>query len=82
MSSKSWFDPVKGYSLLDQMTGGESEHIHCGVCECPVNLMLGPVIRTLLLDRMSIQLQFTLGKNCASPLVDSCEGILLMVRCT
>jgi len=20
MSSKSWFDPVKGYSLLDQMT--------------------------------------------------------------
>jgi hypothetical protein len=34
-----------------------------GVCECPVNLMLGPVIRTPLLDRMSNQLQFTLGNT-------------------
>ena len=33
------------------------------VCECPVNLMLGPVIRTPLLDWMSIQLQFTLGNT-------------------
>ena len=32
----------------------------CGGCECPVNLILGPVIRTPLLDQMSIQLQFTL----------------------
>ena len=56
MSSKNWFGPVKGYSLLDQMT-------QCGVCECPVNLMLGPVICIPLLDRMSIQHQFTLANT-------------------
>jgi hypothetical protein len=53
MSSKRLF--ITGPNDLS-----ESEHILCGVCECPVNLMLGPVIRTPLLDRMSIQLQFTL----------------------
>ena len=37
----------------------ESEHLLCGVCECPVNFILGSVIRTPLLDRMVIQLQFT-----------------------
>jgi hypothetical protein len=31
--------------------------------ECHVNFMVGPVIRTPLLDRMSIQLQFTLGNT-------------------
>jgi hypothetical protein len=41
MSSKNWFGPVKGYSLLDQRLVGI-----CRVCECPVNLMLGPVIFT------------------------------------
>ena len=58
MSSKNLFAPVKGYSLLDQRPVGI-----CGICECPVNLMLGPVIRTPLLDRMSIQFQFTLGNT-------------------
>ena len=29
------------------------------LCECPVNLMLYPVIRTPLLDRMAVQFQFT-----------------------
>jgi hypothetical protein len=43
----------------------KSEHPLCGVCECPLNLMLGPVIRTPLVDRMSIQLQFTLGNTVA-----------------
>ena len=38
----------------------ESQHLLSGVCECSVNLMLGPVIHTPLLDRMSIQLQLTL----------------------
>ena len=52
--------PVKGYSLRDQIKRPvESEHLLCGVCECPVNLMLGPVICTLLLNRMFIQLQLT-----------------------
>jgi len=41
----------------------ESEHFLSGVCEFPVNLMLGPVICTPLLERMSIQLQFTLGNT-------------------
>jgi hypothetical protein len=41
----------------------KSEHPLCGVCECPLNLMLGPVIRTPLLDRISIQFQFTVGNT-------------------
>jgi hypothetical protein len=57
-----FFSPVKGYSLLDQMT---SRNLSISsvkyVNQCSVNLMLGPVIRTPLLDRMFIQLQFTLG---------------------
>jgi hypothetical protein len=68
--SDMWQCPVKiglvqkkSCSLLDQMTSRNLEHLLCGVCECPINLMLGPVIHTLLLDRMSIQLQFTLGNT-------------------
>ena len=61
MSSANWFGLVKGYSLLDQRT---SRNLSIsGVCECPVNLMLGPVFLTPVLDRMSILLQFTLGNN-------------------
>jgi len=60
MSSKHWFSTVKDYSILDHQ---ESEHLLCGGCECPVNLMLGPVICIPLLDRMSIQVQFTLGNT-------------------
>jgi hypothetical protein len=53
---------VKGYLLLDQMTSRNL--ITSSVeCECHVNLMVGPVIRTPLLDRMSIQLQFILGST-------------------
>jgi hypothetical protein len=55
MSSKRLF-------ITGQNDRYESEHL-CGVCDDPVNLMLGPVIRTPLLDRMSIQLQFTLGNT-------------------
>jgi hypothetical protein len=40
--------------------GNAKQTIFYGWPECPVNLMLGPVIHTPLLDRMSIQLQFTL----------------------
>jgi hypothetical protein len=62
MSSKNCFGPVKGYLLLDQMTSRNL--ITSSVeCECHVNLMVGPVIRTPLLDRMSIQLQFILGST-------------------
>ena len=65
MSGTKWFGPVEGYSLLDQMTrmNLSTPFGLCGVCECPLNLMLGPVIRTPLLDRISIQLQFTLGNT-------------------
>ena len=55
--SDMWQCPVKGYSLLDKMTSRNLST--CGGCECPVNLILGPVIRTPLLDQISIQLQFT-----------------------
>jgi hypothetical protein len=41
----------------------ESEQLLCGVCKCPVNLMLSPVICILLLYLMSIQLQFALGNT-------------------
>ena len=58
--SDMWKCPVKGYSLLDQMTS-RNLSTSSGVCECPVNLMLGPVIHTPLLNQMSIQLQYTLG---------------------
>ena len=52
MSSKNCFGPVKGYLLLDQMTSRNL--ITSSVeCECHVNLMVGPVIRTPLLNRMS-----------------------------
>jgi hypothetical protein len=48
-----WQCPVKGYSLLDQMT--------CrNLNTSSVNLMLGPVNHTPLLDQMSIQFQFML----------------------
>jgi hypothetical protein len=53
VSSKNWFGPVKDYSLLDQITS-QNMSTSSGVCECPVNLMLGPVICPPLLDRMSI----------------------------
>jgi hypothetical protein len=56
MSSKRLF-------ITGQNDRYESEHLLCGVCDDPVNFMLGPVIRTPLLDRMSIQLQFTLGNT-------------------
>ena len=41
----------------------ESEHFLCGVCEFPVNLMLGPVICTPLLERMSNSTSIYLGKH-------------------
>jgi len=53
---------VKGYSLLDQMACRNLSTSFVE-CECHVNFMAGPVIRTPLLDRMSIQLQFTLGNT-------------------
>jgi hypothetical protein len=53
MSSKNWFGLIKGYSLLDQMTSKNLSTIFGGVCECPVNLMLGPVIHTSLPDQMT-----------------------------
>jgi hypothetical protein len=49
--------PVKGFFITGPNDQYESDLI---TSECPVNLMLGPVIRTPLLDQMSIQLQFTL----------------------
>ena len=57
-----WQCPVKGYSLLDEMTS-RNLSTTSGVCDSPVNLMLGPDIHTPLLDQMSIQLQFTFGNT-------------------
>jgi hypothetical protein len=54
--------PVKCYSLLDQVTS-RNLSTSSVECECHVNFMVGPVIRTPLLDRMSIQLQFTFGNT-------------------
>jgi len=61
---EGWFlcKPVKGYSLLDQMAC-RNLSTSSVECECHVNFMVVPVIRTPLLDRMSIQLQFTLGNT-------------------
>jgi hypothetical protein len=38
---------------LVNMTSKNLSTILGGVCECPVNLMLGPVIHTFLLDQMT-----------------------------
>ena len=54
--------PVKGYSLLDQMTCMNLSTSSVEY-EFHVNFMVGPVIRTPLLDGMSIQLQFTFGNT-------------------
>ena len=59
--SKNWFGSVKGYSLLDQMTSRNLSASRSSVEY--VNVMLCPIIGIPLLDRMSIQLQFILGKH-------------------